>query len=112
MAATEQTATTTLPPQEADVPRNRYPTSGPEIVGFRLQREPLFDADRLTATALRVLDDPLAFRALGMAARRRIEERYSLEVAVPKLKAYFERAASRTRPLDRRMRLPEMVPNT
>ncbi|HWG42638.1 MAG TPA: glycosyltransferase, partial [Gemmataceae bacterium] len=58
--------------------------------------EPLFDEDGLTATALRVLDDPPAFRPLGTAARRAIEENYSLEVAVPRLKAYFERVATQT----------------
>jgi glycosyltransferase involved in cell wall biosynthesis len=55
--------------------------------------EPLFDIDRLMATALRVLDDPATHRPLGQAARARMEERYSLEVAVPVLKSYFERQA-------------------
>jgi len=53
--------------------------------------EPLYDVERLTATALRVLDDPAAYRPLGEAARRLMEGRYSLEVAVPALKNYFER---------------------
>jgi glycosyltransferase involved in cell wall biosynthesis len=53
--------------------------------------EPLFDGDRLEATALRVLDDLAAFRPLGQAARVLLEEKYSLEVAVPELKTYFER---------------------
>jgi glycosyltransferase involved in cell wall biosynthesis len=56
--------------------------------------EPLFDVDRLVATALGVLHDPAAFRPLGQAARARMEERYSLDVAVPALKGYFERRAS------------------
>jgi glycosyltransferase involved in cell wall biosynthesis len=55
--------------------------------------EPLFDLDRLTATALRVLDDPAAYRPLGQAARMMIEERYSLDVCVPALKDFFERVA-------------------
>jgi glycosyltransferase involved in cell wall biosynthesis len=55
--------------------------------------EPFFDTDRLTETALRVLDDPEAHRPLGRAARTLMEERYSLEVAVPGLKDYFERVA-------------------
>jgi hypothetical protein len=42
-----------------------------------------------------VLDDPAAFRALGDAARASVEEKYSLDVAVPELKEFFERAASR-----------------
>lgn len=57
--------------------------------------EPLFDVDRLAESAIRVLDDPAAFRPLGQAARARIEERYSLDVCVPALKDYFERVASR-----------------
>lgn len=56
--------------------------------------EPLFDLDRLTASALRVLDDPAAFHPLGQSARARIEERYSLDVCIPALKDYFERIAS------------------
>jgi glycosyltransferase involved in cell wall biosynthesis len=56
--------------------------------------EPLFDADRLAAAALRVLADPAAFAPLGVAARRRIEERYSLEVCLPRLKDYFGRVAA------------------
>ena len=45
--------------------------------------EPLFDIDRLTETALRVLDDPAAFAPLGRAARETIVEKYSLEVCIP-----------------------------
>jgi glycosyltransferase involved in cell wall biosynthesis len=47
------------------------------------------------ALLVRVLRDPAAFRPLGQAARRMIEERYSLEIAIPKLKDYFERVAAR-----------------
>lgn len=57
--------------------------------------EPLFDVDRLTETTLRVLDDPAAYRPLGQAARDLMESRYSLDVAVPALRSYFERQASR-----------------
>lgn len=56
--------------------------------------EPLFDRERLTETALRVLDDPAGFRELGQAARLLIEERFALDVTVPRLKAYFEKVAS------------------
>jgi glycosyltransferase involved in cell wall biosynthesis len=56
--------------------------------------EPFFDTDRLTAAALRVLDDPSSFKPLGGAGRQLIEEKYSLEVAVPELKDYFERMAA------------------
>ena len=57
--------------------------------------EPLFDVDRLTETALRVLDDPADFAPLGRAARRTIEEPYSLEVCIPPLKDFFERVSLR-----------------
>ena len=50
---------------------------------------------RLAETALRVLDDPAAFRPLSQAARALMEEKYSIEVAVPELKEYFERMAGR-----------------
>ena len=56
--------------------------------------EPLFDVDRLAEAALRVLKDPAAFAPLGRAARETIEARYSVEVAIPPLKDYFERVAS------------------
>lgn len=55
---------------------------------------PLFDADALAASALRVLGDPSGHAPLGRAARALIEEKYSLEVCVPRLKALFERAAT------------------
>ncbi len=58
--------------------------------------EPLFDTDRQADTALRVLADPAAFRPLGQAGRQLMVEKYSLEVAIPELKAYFERAAGTT----------------
>jgi glycosyltransferase involved in cell wall biosynthesis len=56
--------------------------------------EPLFDVDRLTETALRVLEDPAAFAPLGRAARATILEKFSLEVCIPPLGDYFERIAS------------------
>jgi len=52
---------------------------------------PLFDLEELTRTALRVLDDPAAHAPLGEAGRRLVEEKYSLDVAVPALKDFFER---------------------
>jgi len=56
--------------------------------------EPLLDVERLTATALRVLDDPAAFAPLGTAARQLIEAKYSVDVAVPALKRFFESVAA------------------
>jgi glycosyltransferase involved in cell wall biosynthesis len=55
--------------------------------------EPFFDVDRLADVALRVLAEPAAYRVIGKKARALIEERYSLEVAIPDLKDYFERMA-------------------
>lgn len=55
---------------------------------------PLFDVDVLAETALKVLDDPAQFAPLGLAARRTIEERYSLDIAIPSLKDYFERVVA------------------
>jgi len=55
---------------------------------------PLFDVDALAESALRVLADPAAFAPLGRAARETIEARYSMDVAIPGLKDYFERVAS------------------
>jgi len=55
---------------------------------------PLFDVEALAGSALRVLDDPGAFAPLGRSARETIEARYSVDVAIPALKDYFERVAS------------------
>ncbi len=51
--------------------------------------EPLFDVERLTETALRVLDDPAEFAPLGGAARRTIEDKYSLQACIPSLANFF-----------------------
>lgn len=59
---------------------------------------PLFDVEVLTERALAVLDDPAAYAPLGRAARRTIEESYSLEVCIPPLKEFFERVAVCARP--------------
>jgi glycosyltransferase involved in cell wall biosynthesis len=56
--------------------------------------EPLFDVERLTETALKILDQPATFAPLGREARRTVESRYSIDVAIPPLKDYFERVAS------------------
>lgn len=56
--------------------------------------EPFYDVERLARTALQVLDDPAAYAPLGEAARRTVEERYSVEVCLPPLRDYFERVAS------------------
>jgi glycosyltransferase involved in cell wall biosynthesis len=55
---------------------------------------PFFNTEALTDLALRVLAQPREFRPLGEAARQRVEERYSLEIAVPELKRYFESLAA------------------
>jgi glycosyltransferase involved in cell wall biosynthesis len=57
--------------------------------------EPLFDVERLTETALRVLADPAAFAPLGRAARRTIEESYCLETCIPPLADFFERVVNK-----------------
>ena len=50
-----------------------------------------FDVDGLAAHALRVLKDPLAYRALGAAGRALVEERYSLDKTFPRLWGLFTR---------------------
>jgi glycosyltransferase involved in cell wall biosynthesis len=72
--------------------------------------EPLFDVERLSATALRVLRDPAAFRPLGQAARELVERRYSLDVTVPALKDYLERQAQGLQPLGLGPRMPSTTP--
>ena len=52
-----------------------------------------FDEEGLAAQALEVLHDPARFRPLATAARRCIEERYSLDHTYPQLERLFERVA-------------------
>lgn len=56
---------------------------------------PFFDVDQLAETALKVLDNPAEYAPLGAAARRTIEERYSLDLSVPAIKNFFERIVER-----------------
>ncbi|MDX2038087.1 MAG: glycosyltransferase [Isosphaeraceae bacterium] len=60
--------------------------------------EPLFDADRLAERALEVLADPAAFAPLGAAARQVMEERYSVDVSIPPIRDFFERAVNMSVP--------------
>ena len=56
--------------------------------------EPFFDVDRLTETALKVVDNPADFADLGRAGRRTIEDRYGIESCIPPIKSFFERVSS------------------
>jgi glycosyltransferase involved in cell wall biosynthesis len=56
--------------------------------------EPLFDVERLTETALLVLDDRAEFAPLGKAARQTIEEKYSLDACFHGLAEFLERVAT------------------
>jgi glycosyltransferase involved in cell wall biosynthesis len=49
-----------------------------------------FDVDGLTAQALEVLRDPLAFRHLGANARQRVLERYESSRCIDQLVTFFE----------------------
>lgn len=51
-----------------------------------------FDADGMAKKAVQVLKDPVAFRDLGRAAERMIDERYSLERVVPRMVELYEEA--------------------
>jgi glycosyltransferase involved in cell wall biosynthesis len=53
-----------------------------------------FDYEELARKAVDVLKDPGAYHPLGEAARKTVDERYSLNVTFPKIKAFFERVAS------------------
>lgn len=55
-----------------------------------------FDVDGLAEAALQVLADPAAYRqTLGRAAEQTIRERYSLEVILPEVAAFYEEVAMR-----------------
>jgi glycosyltransferase involved in cell wall biosynthesis len=51
-----------------------------------------FDPDDFAAKALKVLDDPAAFRPLGRAAEQMIVDKYSLEAVTPQMLALYEEA--------------------
>lgn len=51
------------------------------------------DVDGLAEEALRVLDDPEAFRHLGHAATQMIDERYSVESVLPQIEALYANVA-------------------
>ena len=51
------------------------------------------DVEGLADEALRVLDNPEAFRYLGRAAERMIDERYSVEAVLPRIASLYEEIA-------------------
>jgi glycosyltransferase involved in cell wall biosynthesis len=53
-----------------------------------------FDVDGLAATALQVLEDPEAYRHLGQAGARLIQEQYSLQSIIPRMTAFYEEVAN------------------
>lgn len=56
-----------------------------------------FDVEGLAAQAIQVLRDPATYRPLSLAAQDTVQRNYSVDVAMPKLKAYFEQVASQRR---------------
>jgi glycosyltransferase involved in cell wall biosynthesis/UDP:flavonoid glycosyltransferase YjiC (YdhE family) len=56
-----------------------------------------FDEEGMASKVVDVLKDPAAYRPLGEAARRTIERDYSIEATLPRIKAMFERVASKRR---------------
>lgn len=64
-----------------------------------------FDVEGLASEAVRVLRDPAEFRPLSVAAQETVQQHYSVEVAMPKLKAYFEQVASKRRAPSNRLDL-------
>jgi glycosyltransferase involved in cell wall biosynthesis len=53
-----------------------------------------YDVDRFVELANKVLDDPGAYRPLGEAGVRMIEEKYSLDVCLPKMIDLYERTVA------------------
>ena len=56
------------------------------------------DTDGMAAAVTKLLTDPSRAQRLGQAARRRIEERYSMQLSIDKLWAILEQAAQRPEP--------------
>lgn len=62
-----------------------------------------FDVEGMAAQVVKALKDPAAHRPLGDAAKATIEERYSLDVCLPRLKTFFEGVAAKKREPSARM---------
>jgi glycosyltransferase involved in cell wall biosynthesis len=56
-----------------------------------------FDVEGFAIKAVKVLRDPAAFRPLGAAAERTIEEKYSLEAVLPAMLKMYEEAPQAAR---------------
>jgi glycosyltransferase involved in cell wall biosynthesis len=56
-----------------------------------------FDYEGIARQAIEVLTDPAAFRPISEAAQQTVAEKYSVNVAMPRLKEFFERVASKRR---------------
>jgi glycosyltransferase involved in cell wall biosynthesis len=56
-----------------------------------------FDVEGLAKQAVEVLRDPSAYRHLSEAAMRTVREGYSVDVAMPRLKTFFETVAAKKR---------------
>jgi hypothetical protein len=54
-----------------------------------------FDLDQMTDWAMKVLDDPSAFRPLGEAGTRMIHEHYSLEQCLPQMLGMYRETLDR-----------------
>ena len=54
-----------------------------------------FDAEGIAKQAVEVLKDPKAYRPLGVAARRTVEKKYSLDVCLPRIKRLFEEVVAK-----------------
>lgn len=56
-----------------------------------------FDVEGLAKQAVEVLRDPVAYRPLAEAAMQAVRENYSVDVAMPRLKTFFETVAAKKR---------------
>ena len=54
-----------------------------------------FDVDAMAEKAVRVLKDPAAFRPLGRAAERTVEEKYSMQAVLPQMVQMYVDAVAR-----------------
>jgi|GEM_PF-89844 len=64
-----------------------------------------FDVEGLATQAVEVLKNPVAFKPLSIAAQETVQQKYSVDVAMPKLKAFFEQVAAKRREPSHRLDL-------
>ena len=83
---------------KSDDPTDPLINQGPKSEAIGQEAMVSTQTPAVTEAALEVLHEPERFASLGLAARQRILDDYSLDRVYPQLEALYERVASGSRP--------------